>query len=172
MESALLVPVPTAEPVVGPWRELLDPSAALGVPAHITVMYPFLDPERIDPQLVSRLSVMFAAIPAFGFRLTAVRWFQPAVLWLAPEPSQPFHALTLAVMTEWPALKPYGGAFEETVPHLTVGETETIEQLAKAATAVETALPLSCEASVVALMAGSADARWRTVATLPLGATG
>jgi hypothetical protein len=42
MQSALLLPVPAAEAAVGPYRALLDPSARDGVPAHITVLYPFL----------------------------------------------------------------------------------------------------------------------------------
>ena len=43
-ESALLVAVPAAEPAVAAHRSRLDTSAAVGVPAHITVLYPFLPP--------------------------------------------------------------------------------------------------------------------------------
>ena len=172
MESALLVPVAAAEPVVGRWRERLDPSAAWGVPAHITVMYPFIDPRDIDAHLVDRLREMFAGIPPFRFSLVGVRWFQRSVVWLAPEPSQPFRSLTAAVMTEWPALEPYGGAFDEVVPHLTVGETATVEPLLEAATVVEASLPIPCEATTVDLMVGSEEVRWRTLARSPLGATG
>jgi hypothetical protein len=34
--------VPAAEPVVSTWRERFDGSAAQGMPAHITALYPFL----------------------------------------------------------------------------------------------------------------------------------
>jgi hypothetical protein len=40
-ESALLVTVPAAEPAVARHRSRLDTSATVGVPAHITVLYPF-----------------------------------------------------------------------------------------------------------------------------------
>ena len=39
-ESALLVAVPEAEPLVGALRLVHDPSAAVGVPAHITILLP------------------------------------------------------------------------------------------------------------------------------------
>jgi len=47
-ESALIVPVPEAEPVVGEFRASLDRCAGWGVPAHVTVIYPFRAPDRLD----------------------------------------------------------------------------------------------------------------------------
>src|SRR5437660_989822 len=48
-ESALLIPVPEAEPLVGQWRLEHDPSARAGVPPHVTLLYPFLPPDDITP---------------------------------------------------------------------------------------------------------------------------
>ena len=45
--SAVIVPVPEVEPPVRDLRRELDPSAAGGVPAHVTVMYPFLAPRTV-----------------------------------------------------------------------------------------------------------------------------
>src|ERR1700761_7063123 len=47
-QSALLIRVPAAEPAVGAHRARLDASARDGVPAHLTVLYPFLPPAQID----------------------------------------------------------------------------------------------------------------------------
>jgi hypothetical protein len=44
--SAVLVPVPEAERVVSRYRARLDGAAALGVPAHVTVLYPFVPAAR------------------------------------------------------------------------------------------------------------------------------
>ncbi len=46
-QSAVLVPVPEAERVVSRHRIRLDPAAELGVPAHVTVLYPFVAPPAI-----------------------------------------------------------------------------------------------------------------------------
>src|SRR5690349_20634700 len=43
-ESTIIVPVPEAEPLFGVLRGNHDRVAAAGVPAHITLLYPFLPP--------------------------------------------------------------------------------------------------------------------------------
>lgn len=53
--TALVIVVPEAEPAVAPWRAALDRAASLGVPAHITVLYPFLSPERIGDSVLDGL---------------------------------------------------------------------------------------------------------------------
>jgi len=40
-EAALLVMCPVADPLVGRYRHLYDSAAHVGIPAHITVDYPF-----------------------------------------------------------------------------------------------------------------------------------
>ena len=47
-ETAVVVPIPEAEGVVGPYRARLDHAAELGVPAHVTVIAPFAPPDLID----------------------------------------------------------------------------------------------------------------------------
>jgi hypothetical protein len=67
--SVLLLEVPAAEPVVAPLRERLDSSAALGIPAHVTVLYPFVPAGQIGPELLARLAALFRGVAGFGFRL-------------------------------------------------------------------------------------------------------
>ena len=45
-ESAVIVAVPAAEPAVRAHRQQFDRAAAWGVPAHVTVLYPFVPPFR------------------------------------------------------------------------------------------------------------------------------
>jgi hypothetical protein len=42
-DSAIIMPVPEVEAVVGPLRLQYDALARLGIPAHITLLYPFVD---------------------------------------------------------------------------------------------------------------------------------
>lgn len=85
LESALLVLAPAADPVAGPvagpHRVRLDLSARDGVPAHLTVLYPFLLPERIGAGELSHLARLFSAFPAFEFTLDRIGWFGDAVAW-------------------------------------------------------------------------------------------
>ena len=120
-ETALVVEVPEAEPLVSEWRAKHDWSAQRGVPAHITILYPFAPTERVDKELLDGLRQLFARRPAFSFRLPRVARF-PAVAWLAPEPAEPFKALIELVAAEYPDYPPYEGIHDEVIPHLTVAE--------------------------------------------------
>jgi hypothetical protein len=71
-ESALLIPVPNAEAAVQHWRQQLDPASHLGVPAHVTVLYPFLPPAGLDGAVITRLANVFQRQSAFAFSLTRV----------------------------------------------------------------------------------------------------
>ena len=58
--SGLIIEVPEAEPAVRWHRERLDANAPLGIPAHITVLFPFMPPEMIDAAARTRLEGLFA----------------------------------------------------------------------------------------------------------------
>jgi hypothetical protein len=118
--TALIVPVPEAEPQIGELRLAHDPSAARGVPAHVTILFPFLDTAELDEAAVADLISHF---PAFDFELDRVERFYGGLVWLHPEPSLRFADLTSAVWQRWPDHPPYEGEFDEVIPHLTVSET-------------------------------------------------
>ena len=69
--SALIVVVPEAEPLVHEWRLRYD-NAELGIPAHVTLIFPFVPAEEIGEELVDELRELFAAQPAFEFTLARV----------------------------------------------------------------------------------------------------
>jgi 2'-5' RNA ligase len=89
-QTALIAVVPEAEPVVGRHRAALDRVASWGVPAHITVLFPFLPPEHVDGQVLAALGDIFAAHPAYEIVLSRVAWFGTDVVWLAPSPDDAF----------------------------------------------------------------------------------
>jgi hypothetical protein len=175
-QSALLLPVPAAEPAVAEHRARLDASARDGVPAHLTVLYPFLPPALIDDAVRASLQRLFAGFPAFAFTLDQVRWFGQDVVWLAPRDPAPFRALMTATWAAFPACPPYGNQHTEVIPHLTVGHLGGPAALRAAAAAVAPRLPVEAAATEVILMAGptpgNPDAppgRWRMLASIPLG---
>ena len=57
-ETALIVPVPEVEPIVGRFRAVYDPAAAAGVPAHVTVV-PLRPPSRISADVIHALGEIF-----------------------------------------------------------------------------------------------------------------
>ncbi len=74
-ETALVVAVPETPAALHEVRIRHDPSARLGLPDHIIVMYPFVGPDRLDSDVEGRLAVVLASVAAFDFQLTDVQWF-------------------------------------------------------------------------------------------------
>ena len=154
----MIIEVPEAEPAVGELRRAHDTSAALGVPAHITLLFPFLDGADIDE---AALMELFSRFPAFDYTLDRVEQFDDGVVWLHPSPSLRFADLTAAIHQRWPSHPPYEGAFDEAIPHLTVSETPID---------VQVELPIAARAHEVTLIEeAEATERWMTRARFPLG---
>jgi 2'-5' RNA ligase len=170
-ESALVVLVPEAEGLVKAFRAKFDPSAAAGMPAHITLLHPFKPPAELGADVLESLHTCFASFVPFTYSLAAIRRFGAEVLYLAPEPDEPFRGLTRAICQRYPETPPYGGKFAEVIPHLTVAQVPNeddldriAEDFALAATGM---LPMIASAADVALMDnGSGDWQIRDVCAL------
>ncbi|MFG1990565.1 2'-5' RNA ligase family protein [Actinoplanes sp. NPDC048988] len=169
--SALILAVGEAEPVVAAHRERLDAAAGWGVPAHITVLYPFLPPADIDEHVLAVLTGTAASVPAFFCALQRVDWFGDSVLWLAPAPATPIITLTAAVAAHFPGCQPYGGQFTEIVPHLTIGHDHPRADLEAAAADITAHLPIHARISSLRLITGRPEpgGSWATRAEFPLG---
>jgi hypothetical protein len=170
-ESALVVLVPDAEPLVAGFRSRFDRSAARGMPAHVTVLYPFRHPDAISADLLGDLRSLFLGLRRFRFTLGGVCGF-PDVVYLAPEPLAPFDALTQGVAARFPETPPYGGALADPIPHLTLAQRppapsleEVSERFVREAGA---RLPLECAADEVALAIQRAG-RWSIGPSFALG---
>ena len=159
--SALLVEVPEAEPAVSRFRERLDDNAPLGIPAHITVLYPFMAPKLIGPHQLAKLAQLFAAVGRFRFELVRTDWFGDEVLWLAPGDAAPFRSLTDLVHEAFPAFPPFGGQYDEVVPHLTIGLGRSLDDLRAAEESLQAHLPIASTVTAITLMAEqSAGGQW------------
>jgi len=168
--SALVVLAPEAEPSVGAHRLALDPSAPRGVPAHLTVLFPFVAPASIDEEVMALLREVIGGVGRFTATLSRTGWFGEDVLYLAPEDPAPFVALTEAVTRAFPDHPPYAGRYEDVVPHLTVGERAPQASLRAAEEAVRAALPIRLSVTDVALLIGGSEERsWHVAHRLPLG---
>jgi hypothetical protein len=158
--TALNIPVPAAKEVV--------PGT------YITLISPFVPANRIGPALFEAVEHVVSHTQPFDFTLARVGRF-PGVMFLAPEPSEPFVELVEAFVREWPEHPPYEGAFEDVVPHLTVwyeklrlrgrpeGEPPGLAER------LERCLPIHASATQVDLLAMGPNWRWSRRASFPLG---
>ena len=170
-QSGLIVEIRESETAVGRHRDALDSNARLGVPAHITVLFPFMPPVRIDSTILARLRQLFAAEEPFDVKLTHTSWFDHDVLWLAPEDPEPFRTLTEHVYSAFPDFPPFAGQFADVVPHLTIAHGCEPEEMRAAERAVEELLPIhGCARQVTLMTQTEAGGAWGRAARFSLGA--
>ena len=172
VRASLVIPVPEAEALVGRFRSAYDPGASKGMPAHITINYPFIPGVLLSADTIDRLTKVYASIQPFPFSLSHIARF-PNVLYLAPSPSAPFEQLTILTAHEFPESPPYGGQYDSVTPHLTVADSKDGElpasverEFSEMATEY---LPLKAHADSVWLMDDSTG-RWEKRMSFSLGA--
>jgi 2'-5' RNA ligase len=157
--TALVIPFPESASVTDEWRErTCADRPSIGIPAHVTLLFPFVPAEEIDDEALAELRALFAATPAFAVAFRELhRW--PGMGYLAPDPSEPFIRLTEAVVAHWPEHQPYGGAHAAIVPHLTVAYGDDA-LLAEVEADVRSQLPIQAMATS-ALLLEELERDWR-----------
>lgn len=168
-ESAVVVRVPALDHTIASLRKRFDlPRKPNGIAPHITAVVPFLpqaelSEDRALPALrdvcleCEPLDVVFAQTERF-----------PRVLYLAPQPAEPFIALTRALMARWPAIEPYAGEHRQIVPHLTVTTSRPTSVFDIVDQALAPMLPLRAHLDAAQLYFFDGG-RWRVGASLPFG---
>lgn len=171
-QTALLADIPEAQSVVGAWRARFDTSAAAGVGPHVTVLFPFRTLPSITAIDRTALAAIAAAEPIFTVTFSVCGVFpsagpKPAVLHLVPTPDRPFRRLIAAFAARWPQCPPYGGAFDDPTPHLTITETAADTDLDAARRAIEPLLPVTSTVRGVRMIAFDGTT-WQPEAWFPL----
>lgn len=170
--TGIVIPVPEAETMVRSRALQVQPQLLprdRSLVAHITLLAPFFPEHDLDDAVISDLARFFADVTPFGFSLTEVCEFPSGITYLAPEPAGTFRRLTSELHRMFPEFPPYGGAFDEIVPHLTVPLAPG-EDTASFRDSVSRSLPLVTRAGEAALVHVEEDAT-HVIATLPFGIT-
>jgi 2'-5' RNA ligase len=162
-ETALVVLLPELEPLLGGYRRHYAGDGARGMPPHVTLIFPFADSEGVGDRL-ERVARVLGAFAPFEIALRETARF-PKLLYLRPEPAEPFLAMTEALAEAFPEFQPYGGEFDEIVPHVTVAQADE-DVLAAVERDLVTQLPAEtrCER---AWLVENAPAGWRRHTAFP-----
>lgn len=168
--SAVIVEVPAAEGVVERWRGLGDPVSPKGVPAHVTVLYPFVIPP-LDDHVLAGVAEVVVRHPTFTVTFRRTERFGDRVLYLVPEPLEPFLELTRSLVARFPDHPPYAGevALDDLRPHCTVCHSDDQDLLRAAAESLATMPPVVQVVDHVTVLAEDDRQEWQVIARLPLG---
>jgi 2'-5' RNA ligase len=162
LESALVVLIPEADRLIQAFRLRYEPSA-VGLPAHVTILYPFKAPGELTTKITRTLRKLILKVGSFTVSFIELQRF-PDMLYLAPEPAEPFRQLTEIITGHFLETPPYGGAFAEIIPHLTVAQASDPHKLddivAEFRQVARDMLPIRARVNTVTLMDTSSGS-WR-----------
>jgi 2'-5' RNA ligase len=144
-------------------------SATIGVPAHATLLHPFIEPDGLEPSVRRRLRVVAADHRPFDYRLDRMaEW--PDAIYVAVDPVEPFvrlHRDLQAAFPDWPI---YGARADfEFEPHVTIADRDGKLEPGVREDRVWRVLPLAARAEAIDVIATRPDGRWCLVWRIPLG---
>jgi 2'-5' RNA ligase len=143
------------------------PDAGEGLPAHVTVAYPFAALDSIDDAVAGLVSRVVARHAPWTMRLVERRRW-PDTVYAAIEPPAPAAALQADLAAAFPTLPIYGGTIDVFVPHVTIAEGEAADDPAVDADRGWDDLPVTQSVSEVELIVRSAARGWSVERRFPL----
>lgn len=149
-------------------RDYAVETVALGIPFHVTLLYPFAPRAELTDGLLSETRAFFAARRPFGFALTRIATW-PRVVYAVPEPDDGLRDLMQALFARFPQWPPYDGIHDDVVPHATLGEeVDAAAVRDEIERRVAPLLPRRCQARDVALLEEFEPGSWRERERFPL----
>ena len=168
-ESAVVLCIPEAEELVDRWRHRYDTAAQHGVPAHITLLYPFVPPDSLTADVDRSLQKLLGRVAPFEIVFSRAGRFGEQVLFLDPEPAEPLVEMIRALSGHF-GIAPYQGTIplDEVRPHLTVvdGHPGVMDEVEAA---LRPALPISCHVSEAWIITSDDTWRWSKLRRVAIG---
>jgi 2'-5' RNA ligase len=165
-ETALILRV-ALPPRLEALRMRSVPEAVAGLPAHVTVAFPFAAADAIDETVVALVAEVAARRAPWTMRLVERRRWSDAV-YAAIDPEAPAVELQADLTTAFPSLPIYGGTIDVFVPHVTIAEGRAVDDPAVDADPGWGDLPVTQAVSEVELIVRSAAGRWNVEHRFPM----
>ncbi len=140
------------------------------IPPHVTLAYPFLPLDRVDTEVIGTLCDVFDEWAPFELHLGTIGWFGTDVTYVEPSSSQTFEELIATLQRTFPDFRPYDGAFDSVVPHVTLSQQGSVADRRALAKLARAYLPFTARATHVWLMSNKRHPdEWSIERIFPLG---
>lgn len=130
------------------------------MPAHVTLLTPFVPPGEWNADHAARLAAALAETAPFDARFRRTGRFGKTTVYLVPEPSRVFERLATSVAAAFPEYPPYGGAFSAVLPHLTLAHGVPESTLDAVESAVDGRVDFQVHVRDVVLYSRDPSGRW------------
>ncbi len=118
-QTGLVIPVPTADALLASVGARYPGTVREGVPAHVSLLYPFVPAADLDERVPSALGELFdKQVP---MRVEFVECYRRGgFVALRPDPIDGLVELLSKTHRRWPDVVPYEGLYGDVEPHVTV----------------------------------------------------
>ena len=164
-----MVLIPEAEPLVRADRLRDDWAVVRGVPANVTIPYPFRS--EPDQQTADTVESTCRSLEPFEVTFGSVGRFPGPVVWPRPAPSEPFSALIETFAHAFPDHPPYGGTVPIPLPNLTVANGVDEFMADELERKLIVGPRVSSVVEQLTLLAEGADRHWSVAWSWPLGSS-
>jgi len=169
LETALVLVLDDAEPFDSVRRDFATATVALGIPFHVTLLYPFAPRDELTDAVIAETRALFAAREPIEFSLTRIATW-PDVVYAVPEPDAALRECMRALYQLFPSWPPYGGEHAEVVPHATLGEdVDATRVVAEIERRLAGELPRHYKLDAAMLLEEFALDEWRPRERFPFG---
>ncbi|MET8682849.1 2'-5' RNA ligase family protein [Streptomyces sp. NPDC004732] len=164
--TAVVIVLPDATPLLDAARRIDPALVRPGLPAHVSLLYPFVPESALTDQDEEGVRSLAARFPAADLLLEEVVTAPGFVAVAVPG----LQAIVDAFHAQWPELRPYNGRFgARPAAHVTVAMgPDDPTAAAHVRTAIGSLLPLRTRATAVQLVALTEEG-WQPRFTAPLG---
>lgn len=166
MESAVIVRVELPDALDRLRRRCVH-DAGLDMPAHVTMLYPFVEPTGLTTAVRGAVASIASAHASFFFVMSGPEQW-PDTVYAAVNPEHRFLGIHDDLALAFPDYPIYGRPGFELIPHVTIAEGEYVGNSEVLDHPAWSSLPPYGSVDELEVIAEGRDGRWRTVWTLPL----
>ena len=121
MQSSIDLHFLELSPLTDRWRKPTTAVANLGVPPHITLLWPWKDAPVAQADL-NKLEATLTPFKPFQLTLSHIEIFENGAIYFALEDESIPRAIMQALFKTFPETPPYGGEFPDPRPHITIAK--------------------------------------------------
>ncbi len=160
MRTSIDISLPELSKFVDKWRKPTVEVANVGVPPHLSLLYPWRKMPVKQSDLVS-LGLILETFKPFRLCFNRLETFEVGIVYLALAEETQVRKIMRVLYEAFPDTKPYGGVVTDPVPHVTIAKTQP-ENLKSFATDISINLTLPIEVFVdkITVMKEDNEGNW------------
>lgn len=122
MKSSIDILLPELDVYLNKWRTKTIDIAKLGVPSHISIIYPWIE-SPIDRIQLDELEKIINYLPKISIQLKGIEYFDNHIAYLSIKNVNCILNIQQLIINNFPKYLPYEGKIKNPIPHITIAKS-------------------------------------------------